>query len=100
MATTKIATESARPSLAQNIENLYNTVRAGGAFNAQKDIVFEGHNERVNGIQERTHTIKGFKTKMAEQMTEMKMAKDSNVVTTRMRTSIYGDHSNQKYWNM
>ena len=100
MATTTIATESARPSLAQNIEELYNSHRVGGAYDAKADVITDGSRiERVNGIQEQTHTVKGFKTKMAEGQSEMKMVNDGTI-TTRMLTSVYGPHSTRKYWNM
>lgn len=96
--TTQIATESKRPSLSQNIEALYATMHAGGAFDAKADIVSNGsRNERVTSFQSRQNTPKGFKTKMMEQQTELFMGRDSQVVTTRMRTSIYGDHSSVRY---
>lgn len=101
MPTTNIATESKRPSLSQNIEALYATMHIGGAYDAKKDLVVNGnHNERVTSFQSIRNTPKGFKTKMAEQQTELYMGRDSKVVTTSMRTSIYGDHSSQKYWKM
>ena len=100
MATTKIATESARPSLAQNIEELYNSLHVGGAYDAKDDIVTDGaRNQLVDGLQERTHTVKGFKTKMLEGQSEMKMVNDG-VTTTRMLESVYGPHSTKKYWSM
>ena len=98
--TTKIATESARPSLVQNIVELYNALHVGGVYDSKGQLVTDGtHNELLDmfGSGESAQTTKGFKTKMQEQMTEMKMGKDSTVVTTRMRTSIYGDHSNRRY---
>jgi len=101
MATTTIATESARPSLSQNIEALYATLHVGGAFDVKTDTgQNDNRNERVTSLQSRTHTPKGFKIKMLEQQTELFMGQDSKVVTTRMRTSVYGDHSSRKYWPM
>ena len=101
MPTTQIATESARPSLNQNIEALYSSMHAGGAYDAKDQLITNGtHNELVDGFQEKTHTVKGFKTKMPEQQTEFLMGKNNTVVTTRMRTSVYGDLSTQKYWKM
>jgi len=98
MPTTTIATETARPSLKQDLESIYSSMRCGGAFDVKKDLVLDGtHNEKVSSLQSRTHTPAGFKTQMTEQSTEMYMAKDNKVVTTRLRTSIYGDHSNQCY---
>jgi hypothetical protein len=98
MATTLIKTESARPSLSQTIEALYATMHAGGAYDAKRDLVLDGkHNEMFVSAQDRTHTAKGFKTKMAEQQTEFFMGLDSKVVTTRMRTSVYGNHSTKRY---
>lgn len=99
MATTTIKTEDARPSLSQNIEDLYAQIHAGGAFDAKKDLVTDGtHNERVDGILEKTHTIKGFKTKMKEGQSEMIMVNSNgNIITTRMKTSVYGDHSTRRY---
>jgi hypothetical protein len=99
--TTQISTESKRPSLSQNIESLYENMHVGGAFDAKKDLVTNGsHNERVTSFQSRINTPKGFKTKMSERQTEFFMGNDNKVVTTTMRTSVYGDHSNKKYWNM
>jgi hypothetical protein len=96
--TTQIATENKRPSLSQNIESLYATMHAGGAFDAKSDLVLDGtRNQRVTSLQEIKHTPKGFKTKMLEQQSELYMAQDQKVVTTRMRTSIYGDHSSVRY---
>ncbi len=101
MATTIISTESARPSLTQTIEQLYSTLHAGGAYDVKKQLVLNGtHNGLTAGIQSQQHTPKGFKTKMSEQQSEMYMARDNKTITTRMRTSVYGDHSNKKYWNM
>lgn len=98
MATTQIATESNRPSLNQTIEDLYNSTHAGGAYDAKKDLVTDGRrNEMVTSLQSRTQTPKGFKTKMSEQQTEMYMGRDNKVVTTRMRTSVYGAHSSRRY---
>ena len=100
MPTTTIGTEDARASLTQRLENLYETVHAGGAYNAKEDIVSDGsRNEMVNGVKERTHTTKGFKTKMREGQSEMKMVNDGTI-TTAMLTSINGPHSTKKYWNM
>ncbi len=98
MPTTQIATENARPSLKQDIETLYANQHTGGAYDTKKELVTNGkHNEIVIGIQSQKHTPKGFKTKMAEQQTELFMAQDNTVVTTRMKTSIYGNHSTVKY---
>lgn len=98
MPTLQIATESKRPSLTQNIEAVYANFHAGGAFDAKDDLVTDGtRNERVTSPQSRKNTPKGFKTKMREQQTEFFMGSDSKVVTTTMRTSVYGDHSTQKY---
>jgi len=98
MPTLQIATENKRPSLTQNIEALYATFHAGGAFDAKADIVSDGtRNERVTSLNSRHNTPKGFKTKMREQQTELFMAMDSKTVTTSLRTSIYGDHSSKKY---
>ena len=100
MATTTIGTENARPSLTQRFENLYETVHAGGAYNVKEDIVTDGsRNERVDGAKERTHTVRGFKTKMREGQSEMKMVNDGTI-TTQMLTSVNGPHSTKKYWNM
>lgn len=98
MPTTDIKTESARPSLSQDIESLYSTAHAGGAFDAKKDVIINGtRNGMVTSLQERTHTIKGFKTKMAEGQSELIMVQNPNSVTTKLRTSIYGAHSNKRY---
>jgi len=99
MATTIISTESARPSLVQNLEDIYAKLHAGGAFDA-KDLISNGkHNESVTSLQSRTHTPKGFKTKMLEGQSEYFMVRDDKV-TTRMLESVNGPHSRQKYWNM
>lgn len=98
MPTLQIKTEGARPSLTQNILDLYASFHTGGAYDSKTDTGQDDvRNERVTSLQERTHTPKGFKIKMREQATEMLMAMDPRVVTTRMRTSIYGDHSSTKY---
>ena len=99
MATTTISTESARPSLVQNLEDIYAKLHAGGAYDA-KDLTTDGeHNEAVTSLQSRTQTPKGFKTKMLEGQTEFKMVTD-NKITTRMLESVNGAHSRQKYWKM
>lgn len=103
--TTQIATESKRPSLSQNIEALYAAMHVGGAYDAKRDVIKNGTRNGLNfsisnDPKDEKHTIKGFKTKMLEQQTELLMGKDSKVVTTAMRTSIYGDHSSRKYWSM
>ncbi len=98
MPTLQIATENKRPSLTQTIEAIYATFHAGGAFDAKADLVTDGtRNERVTSANSRHNTPKGFKTKMREQQTELFMGIDSKTVTTRMRTSIYGDHSSVRY---
>jgi hypothetical protein len=98
MPTLQIATESKRPSLTQTIEALYASFHAGGAFDAKEDLVTDGtRNERVTSLQSRHNTPKGFKTKMREQQTEMFMGMDPATVTTRMRTSVYGNHSSVRY---
>jgi hypothetical protein len=102
MPTTKIATESARPSLTQNIVDLYNSVHVGGAYDAKKQLlVTGGHNELIDnfGTFEATITAKGFKTKMSEGQSEFIMV-TTGKETTRMLTSVYGHHSTKKYWNM
>lgn len=99
MATTQISTESARPSLKQTIEDLYNKMHAGGAYDVKKDLVTDGtRNKQVTSLQSVKQTPKGFKTKMSEQQTELYMGMDSQKVTTSMRTSVYGEHSNKRYW--
>lgn len=101
MATTKISTENARSSLNQNIEALYTALHTGGAFNSKTDTgQNDTYNQRVTSLQSRHNTPKGFKIRMKEGLTEFFMARDSKVVTTAMRTSVYGDHSNKKYWPM
>jgi hypothetical protein len=98
MATTDIKTESARPSLSQNLETLYAAAHAGGAFDAKKDVVVNGsHNGMVSSHQSRTHTVKGFKTKMAEGQSELHMVNNVKTVTTTLRKSVYGAHSNKRY---
>jgi guanyl-specific ribonuclease Sa len=100
MATTIIGTEGARPSLKQNLETLYDNLHAGGAFNVKTNLVTDGsRNGMISGIQEVKHTEKGFKTKMLEGQSELRMV-TSGKKTTNMLTSVYGDHSNVKYWNM
>lgn len=100
MPTTKISTESDRPSLTQNIEALYNSLHVGGAYDAKTDTgKSDVRNERVTCLQSLTHTPKGFKIKMREQETELYMGMDGKTVTTSMKTSINGGHSTQKYWN-
>jgi hypothetical protein len=95
--TTQIATESKRPALSQTIADLYDSLHAGGAYDAKADVITSGaRNERAGGIQERTHTNKGFKTKMREQASEMLMVTQGKE-TTRMLTSVYGHHSTVRY---
>jgi hypothetical protein len=95
--TTQIATESKRATLTQTIQDLYNSLHVGGAYDAKKDVVTTGvHNEITDGLQERTHTIAGFKTKMLEQASEFIMVTQGKE-TTRMLTSVYGHHSTERY---
>lgn len=97
MATTLLATESKRPSLTQNIEDLYASLRAGGAFDVKKQLNIKGHSPLQNSIQSSKHTKTGFKLGMSE--TEFNMVKTGKD-TTMMKSSIYGHHSTKKYWNM
>lgn len=95
--TTQIATESKRPTLSQTIVDLYNSLHTGGAYDSKADVVTSGaHNELTDGLQERTHTVKGFKTKMMEQASEFLMVTQGKE-TTRMLVSVYGHHSTQRY---
>lgn len=82
------------------MENLYESIHAGGAYDAKADVVTDGsRNQLVDGDKEKTHTVKGFKTKMREGQSEMKMVNDGTV-TTMMLTSVNGPHSTKKYWKM
>ena len=103
MPTTTIATESARPSLSQNIMDLYNSVHVGGAYDAKKQVITDGskHNMMVSnfGIQSAKYTYKGFKVGMKEAQSEFTWV-NTGKETTRMLTSIYGHHSTKRYWNM
>jgi hypothetical protein len=65
-----------RPSLEKNLETRYETQPVGGAYNA-KDIVRQGGNVVSLGGStfETNYTVtKGFKTKMATGVTELKDA--------------------------
>jgi len=96
--TTQIATESARPTLSQKLEELYAALHAGGAYDAKAGIVTSGHNQMIDnfGTFESKVTTKGFKTKMQEQMSEYIMVTQGKE-TTRMLTSVYGHHSTERY---
>lgn len=98
--TTQIATENKRPSLSQDILSLYKALHTGGAFDSKTETgQGESYNKRVSSFQSRHNTPAGFKIRMQEQNSELYMARDSKVVTTQMRSSIYGEHSNRRYRN-
>jgi len=51
---TDIKTESARPSLKQNIVDLYNSLHIGGAYDAKKQIITNGTHDRKHSKWRRT----------------------------------------------
>ena len=97
MATTQIATESKRPSIKQDLKNLYDALRVGGAFN-DKDIINNGNrNLMVKSYSQGQNAVQGFKTKMLETQTEFQMATTPGKITTRYYSSVYGQLSTVKY---
>lgn len=98
MATTQIGTESKRASLHQNVIDLYNGFKVGGAYNAKAIVTDGSFADLITSTSGKNNCINaGFKTLMAEQATQMKMGLDNTIVTTRYRTSVYGDLDTTKY---
>ena len=99
MPTLQISTESKRPSLKQNIMDLYASFHVGGAYDDKADVITNGtYDDIITSAAGKKHAVDpGFKTLMAEQATQMKMGLDASVVTTTYRTSIYGSLDTTKY---
>ena len=92
MPTTDIRTEDARQSLSQTLEDLYQGLPAGGAFDA-KTIETSGKRESLSkadtSFQSAQWTPAGFKTRMGSLMTEYK-AKALDFIRSK-------GHSNRRY---